>query len=127
MQDKQFIIVRRRDNRYLKHTNIFWLDEPSTWYDYYAAPSNSNKKKLEGLIEFFLNEGLSTSTFLSIRERISALMYHNRTKLKRIAQRYRFKYIIYSTLNVTQLIAIHFYNKKYELLFRLKYSHLLDN
>jgi len=130
MQEKQFITVRRKDNRYIKQPDIIWLDEPSTWYNYYAKPTNKTKKCLEGLLEIFLKEGLSSSripAFLGLRERVSRQLDRNRTRLRRIAQRYRFRYVIYSTLNVTQLIAIHFYNKKYELLFRLKYSHLLGN
>jgi len=128
MQEKQFITVRRKDNRYLKQPDIIWLDEPSTWYDYCATPTNKTKKSLEGLLEIFLIEGLSCSrisAFLNLRERVSRLLGCNRTRLRKIAQRYRFRYVIYSTRCVTQLIAIHFHNKKYELLFRLKYSHLL--
>jgi hypothetical protein len=125
---KHIVVVRRRDNKILKERSLLWVDKPCNWYEYCATPDAQTSRVLSGFVEIVQRESKAASNcpaYLSTRESITRMFVRNRTDMRRFAQRYRFKYIMYATTDVTQLVALLFHNKKYELLFRLKYSHHL--
>jgi hypothetical protein len=129
--DKQFLVIKRSDNKLLKLSNLIVIDTPKDWYDFHCNDDNNIiRSHYNGLISILTTEKLEPKNLITSnypREQIKFLFARNKTKLRALAQKYKFQYILYHTKTVKQFIALHFLCVKYEFLFKLKFAHLLKS
>lgn len=130
MQDT-FYIVRKRNNKILKHERTVRIDHPADWYRFhvfYADEKEVLQRFYDGLLFVLTNEKIKFKTYTPVwpvRENIQNFLHNNYKSLAILAKRYKFKFIVYKTINTNQLVALMFADIKSETFFRLKYSEQL--
>lgn len=126
-----FHIIRKRNNRILKHERTVRIDHPADWYRFhifYADEKDVLERFYNGLLLVLTNEQIKHKAFTqiwTIRESIQFFLQDNLKGLSRLALRYKFKFVVYKTKNTDQLVALTFRDEKSEIFFRLKYSEQL--
>lgn len=123
-----FHIVRKRNNRILKHARTIRIDYPADWYRFHIFHADEKEvleRFYEGLMFVLSNEKIKYKLYLQvwpIRECIQQFVRDNTKSLSTLARKYKFKFVIYKTKNTEQLVAFNFNDEKSETFFRLKYS-----